>query len=258
VGGRFSVLSAVGLLPLAAAGIDTGRILAGARAAREASLRDLDANPAAQFARAHTLLIERGVPDLVFMPYASGLFETALWFIQLWAESLGKVRPDGTRVGPTPIAAVGAVDQHSQLQLFMEGPPNKSVVFVDPGPSRTALTVPDMATAFAPLGHLSGRAFDELRDAELRGVRAGLIEAGRSVATLSMQGVTPETMGALIFTLEAATAMAGWMLGVEPFDQPGVEAGKLFAHGLLGKPSAESWAARAHRLEGGARRSVSV
>ena len=253
VGGRFSVLTAVGLLPLAAAGIDIAGLLRGAAAARRNALQSAD-NAALDFARVHAALVANGIPDLVFMPYAQVLSDTSLWFVQLWAESLGKLRADGSRVGPTPIAAVGAVDQHSQLQLFMEGPANKVVCFVDAGPN-SSLAVPDFGDACPPLAHLAGRTFDDLRTAELRGVRAGLIEAGRGVSTISLPAVSPETMGALLFTLEAATAMAGWMLDVEPFDQPGVEAGKLFAHGLLGKQSAAAWAERALSFESGDRRS---
>lgn len=252
VGGRFSVLTAVGLLPLAAAGVDIRALLRGAAAARANALAPSD-NVALDFARAHVALVEAGVTDLVFMPYAQVLSDTSLWFVQLWAESLGKQRPDGSRVGPTPIAAVGAVDQHSQLQLFMEGPANKAVCFVDAGPN-SGLRVPAFGDACPPLSHLAGRTFDELRQAELRGVRAGLIEAGRGVSTITIPAVTAETMGALIFLLESATAMAGWMLGVEPFDQPGVEAGKRFAHGLLGQASYAQWAERAQAFESGDRK----
>lgn len=251
VGGRFSVLTAVGLLPLAAAGVDIRALLAGAAAARANALEPAG-NASLDFARAHVALVEAGITDLVFMPYAQVLSDTSLWFVQLWAESLGKQRLDGSRVGPTPIAAVGAVDQHSQLQLFMEGPANKAVCFVDPGPN-SSLTVPAFGDACPPLAHLANRTFDDLRSAELRGVRAGLIEAGRGVSTITLPAVTAESMGALLFVLESATAMAGWMLGVEPFDQPGVEAGKLFAHGLLGKTSAAEWADRATALESGSR-----
>jgi glucose-6-phosphate isomerase len=252
VGGRFSVLTAVGLLPLAAAGVDIRALLRGAAAARANALTASD-NVALDFARIHVALVEAGVTDLVFMPYAQVLSDTSLWFVQLWAESLGKQRPDGSRVGPTPIAAVGAVDQHSQLQLFMEGPANKAVCFVDAGPN-SSLRVPAFGDACPPLAHLAGRTFDELRQAELRGVRAGLIEAGRGVSTITIPAVTAETMGALFFLLESATAMAGWMLGVEPFDQPGVEAGKRFAHGLLGQASYAGWAERAQAFESGDRK----
>ena len=245
VGGRFSVFTPVGLYPLAAAGHDVAAFLAGAGVARDASLgRSIDDNPALAFAAAHVALYEQGVHDLVLMPYATALKHVAEWFVQLWAESLGKVRPDGSRVGPTPIVAVGATDQHAQLQLFMEGTPNKSVVFVDPGADPHDLVVPAAPDSCAGLAHLVGRTVGEIRAAELAGVRAALTEVGRPTATFRLDGVNARSVGALMMTLCGATALAGTMLGVDPFDQPGVELAKKFAHGVLGRSAEADYAAR--------------
>jgi glucose-6-phosphate isomerase len=132
VGGRFSVLSPVGLLPAALIGIDAQGLLEGAAEMRaRCATDDLAANPAGTYAALQYLAHERhGKPVHVFMPYADPLRDMAAWFVQLWAESLGKVRADGVSVGPTPLPALGATDQHSQVQLFMEGPADKTVTFV--------------------------------------------------------------------------------------------------------------------------------
>ncbi|TVR03031.1 MAG: glucose-6-phosphate isomerase [Deltaproteobacteria bacterium] len=238
VGGRFSVLSAVGLYPLAMAGLDVEALLAGAAAARDAALApEAESNPAICFAAHQVALHDAGTRGLVFMPYATRLFDTALWFVQLWAESLGKVRrhADGhtENVGPTPIAALGANDQHSQLQLFMEGPADKCVLLLDVE-ERRDLRVPAVPAVLAGLQHLEGQSLDDIRAAELRGVRAALTEAGRPNATLSLKDTGARSMGALLMFLQCATGLAGSLLGVSSYDQPGVELAKRFAHGLLG------------------------
>lgn len=247
VGGRFSVLTPVGLYPLAAAGLDIEALLHGARRARtRAGERAAEENPAGLFALAQVAFHERAMRDVVLMPYAVGLADTAAWFVQLWAESLGKKRraEDGTieHVGPTPIGAIGVTDQHSQLQLYMEGPPTKNLVFVEVGTTEVASTVPSLGDACSSLRHLSGRSLDEIMLAELRGVRAGLAEVGRPTSTFRMDVLDADTLGQLLMTLECATALAGHMLGVDPYDQPGVELGKRYAHGLLGRDKERAYA----------------
>ncbi|MCB9506611.1 MAG: glucose-6-phosphate isomerase [Myxococcales bacterium] len=260
VGGRFSVLSAVGLYPLAAAGLDTEALLRGAAAARDAALRgDLASNPAATFAAIQVALYQAGVHDVVLMPYASGLRSLAAWFVQLWAESLGKSLPDGEGVGPTPIVAVGATDQHSQLQLFMEGPATKNVVFVDVVADDADVTIPEAPSgASAALGHIVGRTLHEIRRAELSGVRAALAEVGRPTSTFSLPRVCAESLGGLMMTLEAATGIAGALLGVDPYDQPGVELAKKFAHGILGREADARYATRLGESLAGVTRRVAA
>jgi glucose-6-phosphate isomerase len=245
VGGRFSVFTPVGTLPLAAAGLDVAAFQRGAVKARDAALivDSLEANPAAAFACLQVALYERGVTDVVLMPYATSMRDVANWFVQLWAESLGKVR-DGASVGPTPIPAVGATDQHSQLQLFMEGPATKNIVFCSVLTPAADQPVPAAPAACASLDHLSGKTFSEIQSAELEGVKAALKEVGRPSSTFELERLDEESIGALMMTLCAAAGMAGEMLGVNPYDQPGVELAKKFAHGILGREAERNFAER--------------
>jgi glucose-6-phosphate isomerase len=239
IGGRFSALSAVGLLPAAAAGADVTALLAGA-AAMEARCRSsaLRENPALLYAAVlHLMDREKGRRIHVLMPYADGLRDTGDWFVQLWAESLGK-RPD---VGPTPFRAVGATDQHSSLQLMMEGPHDKVVTFVRVAQPRAdvSMTVPDGYRAHPEIAYLDGHTMGELIEAERRATEAALRKAGRPTIAIRLPRLDARAMGELLMLLELATAYAGGLYGVNAFDQPGVEAGKRYAQGLLGRPGYE-------------------
>lgn len=260
VGGRFSVLSAVGLLPLAVAGLDVTALLRGAREARDHAYEDdLERNMAAMFAATQVLLYNRGIHDVVLMPYSDALTDTSAWFVQLWAESLGKPTAGTVRsaVGPTPIAALGTNDQHSQLQLFMEGPANKNLVFLELKDDPTGQSAPATRAVCSSLGHLGGHQLAEIQRAELEGVRAGLAEVHRPTSTFVFDALTAETLGAFLMTMEAATSFAGSLFGVDPFDQPGVELAKRYAHGLLGRDQEAHYA---EKLRAGlaARRSRSI
>ncbi len=235
VGGRFSVFTPAGTFPLALAGVDVEAFLRGAATARDAALRtNIEDNPAACFAMVQCGLYEAGVHDVVMMPYASSLSAVSQWFVQLWAESLGKGTPAGP-VGPTPIPAVGATDQHSQLQLFMEGPATKNVVFVELETDAVDVAVPPAPESCASLAHLGGKTLHQIRAAELAGVRGALASVGRPTSTFTLPKVDAEVLGELLMTLACATALSGTLLGVNPFDQPGVEHAKRIAHGLLGR-----------------------
>jgi glucose-6-phosphate isomerase len=240
VGGRFSVLSPVGLLPAAVCGIDVSALLAGA-AAMESRCRvpDLLRNPAGIFAvLLHAADTEQGRPIHVLMPYADRLRSTALWFQQLWAESLGKTRRSDGRavsVGPTPLPSVGATDQHSMLQLFMEGPQDKVVVFVsveDPGED---VRIPGRHSEIPALAYLGGHTLGELLDTERRATAEALRREGRPSATLVLPSVSAHSLGGLFMLLEVATVLAGAMYEVDPLDQPGVELGKVLTYGLMGR-----------------------
>jgi glucose-6-phosphate isomerase len=253
VGGRFSVLSPVGLLPAALSGIDIAALLAGAgRAVERAGFDDLLHNPAALFAGLHWAAdSDLGARIHVLMPYTDRLRELAEWFRQLWAESLGKrVDREGrtVHVGPTPVAAVGATDQHSQVQLFMEGPFDKVITFVRleqfsrdlpiPAPGRPgAPSVPDLP---ADLAYLPGHTLGELLNAEYEATSAALAEMGRMSCTLRLPELTAETFGELIMFFQLATGYAGVWYGVDPFDQPGVELGKRLTYAAMGRPGYES------------------
>ncbi len=241
VGGRFSALSAVGLLPAAAVGVDLSALLAGA-ASMEARCRSasLHENPALLYAAAlHLLDVRKGRRIHVLMPYADALRELGDWFVQLWAESLGK-KPD---VGPTPFRAVGATDQHSSLQLMMEGPHDKVVTFVRVARPRAdlVLSVPDAYRAHAEIAYLHGHTLGELIDAERRSTDAALRRAGRPTATLQLPRLDARSVGEVLMLLELATAYAGGLYGVNAFDQPGVEASKRYTQGLLGRPGYEKY-----------------
>ena len=245
VGGRFSVLSAVGLVPAAVAGLDVAGLLAGARRMRDRVVdrdrgRDLFHNPALMLA---TLLylhhVDHNRPMVVMMPYVDALFDTADWFRQLWAESLGKevdVAGNIVNVGPTPIASRGATDQHSQLQLYAEGPSDKVFLMIGVGERGTELIMPKSRLAEVPeWGYLCGRGMGELLDAELRGTIASLTRRGRPNATINFDRVDAAALGEFFMLMEAATAFAGPLYEVDPFNQPGVEEAKKLAYASFGR-----------------------
>ncbi len=239
VGGRFSVLTAVGLLPAAAAGIDIDELLAGAAAmVKRCETDDLFKNPAYMAASILYLMDQkRGRRIHVFMPYADALRETSDWFVQLWAESLGKQE----NIGPTPVRAVGATDQHSLVQLLMEGPQDKMTVFVRLDKSRADQSIPKGWDEEGDIAYLGGHGMQELLNVEHQATAAALASAGRPSMTFRLPELTPRTMGELMMLLEIATAFAGPIFGVDPFDQPGVEAGKRYIGGLLGRPGYEKY-----------------
>jgi glucose-6-phosphate isomerase len=245
VGGRFSVLSAVGLLPAAAAGLDVMGLLEGARRMRD---RVIDADDATDVRKNPALMLaallylhhtERQRPQVVMMPYADNLYDCADWFRQLWAESLGKERSvtgEVVNVGPTPIASRGATDQHSQLQLYAEGPADKVFLMLTARERGSELVMPESAlTAHPEFAYLAGKTMGELLDAELWGTVGSLSGRGRPTATITLDRVDAEAIGELLLLLEAATAFAGPLYGVDPYDQPGVEEAKKLAYAALGR-----------------------
>ena len=243
VGGRFSILTACGLLPMRLAGLDAKALLRGARAmAKRCENPDLLQNPAGILAAVHLQhmrLFKR--PIHVLMPYCDALRPIAAWFVQLWAESLGKRIDRSGRVvevGPTPIPAVGATDQHAQVQLFIEGPKDKVVSFIAVDePVSGDVTMPESA---GDLAYLSGHTLFELLDAERRGTALALARNGRPSLTIHLPRLDAEQLGGLFFLFEAATAFAGELLDIDAFDQPGVEEGKRLAFGLLGRKGYEA------------------
>lgn len=250
VGGRFSVLTPVGLLPAALIGVDVAGLLAGAAEMRDrCQTNDLAANPAGTYAAlqflAHTA---HGKPIQVLMPYADPLRDLAAWFVQLWAESLGKVRPDGTSVGPTPLPALGATDQHAQVQLFMEGPADKTVTFVAVAGRETRGPIPALYQDVPDLAYLGGHTLGELLDVERRATAGALARRGRPNMTITLDAVDARHVGALMFLLEMATAYAGEFYGIDAFNQPGVELGKHFTYGMLGRPGFEQARAEFEQL----------
>lgn len=242
VGGRFSVLTPVGTLPAALIGIDVKSLLAGAgEMARRCDGAELAANPAGVYAILQWLSdTQLNKSIAVFMPYSDPLRDFAAWFVQLWAESLGKKRPDGTSVGSTPLAALGATDQHAQVQLFMEGPADKTVTFVAVKERSTDVKIPAAFPDVKELGYLAGHSLGELIDIEQRATAGALARRGRPNMTIHLDRVDAAHVGQLMMLLEIATAYAGQLYGIDAFNQPGVELGKQFAYALLGRPGADA------------------
>jgi glucose-6-phosphate isomerase len=242
VGGRFSVLTPVGTLPAALIGIDVKTLLEGAGAmAKRCETDDLAANPAGVYAMLQWLADARLEKSIaVFMPYSDPLRDFADWFVQLWAESLGKKKKDGTSVGSTPLAALGATDQHAQVQLFMEGPADKTVTFVAVRERATDVRIPAGFKDVKELGYLGGHSLAELIDIEQRATAGALARRGRPNMTITLDRVDAANVGELMMFLELATAYAGQLYDIDAFNQPGVELGKQFAYALLGRPGADA------------------
>jgi glucose-6-phosphate isomerase len=236
------VLTPVGILPAALLGMDTAQLLAGAAdIASRCSSDALASNPAGVFAMLQYLAdTKQGRHIHVLMPYADPLRDLADWFVQLWAESLGKHRQPGDRgAGPTPMGALGATDQHSKVQLFMEGPPDKTVTFIAVAAGGTDLQIPSLHSDVKELGYLGGHHLGELLSIEQRATAGALARRGRLNMTIHVDRVDAFQLGALFMLLEIATIYAGELYGVNPLDQPGVELGKQFTYAMLGRADAE-------------------
>ena len=241
VGGRFSVLSAAGLFPAAAVGIDVGALLRGAaRMEKRCRTIELTRNPAGVLATLlHRADVEDGQHVHVFMPYCDRLRSFALWVQQLWGESLGKARGlDGlpAQTGPTPLPAIGATDQHSLLQLFMEGPADKVVCFFTLDVAGDPIPVPDLHPQIQAFATPGGHTLHELITIEHAATAAALRKQGRPNLTIRLAKLDAEALGELIMLFQVATVYAGFLYGVDPLVQPGVELGKRYVHGLLGRP----------------------
>ncbi|MGE5246799.1 MAG: glucose-6-phosphate isomerase [Verrucomicrobiota bacterium] len=260
VGGRFSVLSPVGLVPLAAAGVRVERLLAGAAQMESIFRHTKGADNPVRFAAAvyAHYLYQAHKPVQVWLTYGAGLERVAEWWQQLWAESLGKKRPDGTAVGQTPARAVGVTDQHSQVQLYQDGPPDKVFTFVRWMKGSERGTVPK--AGFAPdMAMLGGRPLRDLFDAEFEGTIGALWGAGRPIVRMEIGARDEEHVGAFLHFWEWVTAIAGMCAGIDPFDQPGVEEGKKIARALMGeKGSGARRAAFARKTKGIRRAEIRV
>jgi glucose-6-phosphate isomerase len=232
VGGRFSVLTPVGLLPASVTGLDVHALLAGAAQCVDEVNEQGTQHPAVVGAAMHYLMdTTRGRNVRVMMPYADALERLAAWFVQLWAESLGK---DGK--GSTPHGAVGTTDQHSQIQLYMQGPQDKVVEIVEVENHPRDLEIPRAYEDLDGVAYLGGHTLAELLNVECDATRKALTEAGRPNSTIKLGTVSEENLGYLFQALEVQTAVAGSLYGVNAFDQPGVEAGKQITYKGMGRP----------------------
>lgn len=236
VGGRFSVFGSVGLLPLALFGKDPAKFLEGAAAAAQ-RCQGIDDNPALELAmNLHAQHVEAHRNIVVLMSYADALAPVGDWFGQLWAESLGK----NAAAGSTPVRAVGATDQHSQLQLFMEGPDDKVVLFLRTQEFRSAVKIPPAAVKASSTDYLENHELGELLRVESMATEKALTDGGRPNAALTVTSIDERTVGALLYFLQLVTVYAGALYDVNPFDQPGVEAGKRLTYGYFGRPGFEA------------------
>ena len=249
VGGRFSVLSPVGLVPAALIGIDIGKLTQGAAQMTHLCWQeDLNENVALRAALYHWLVwTRRNKPIQVAFPYANHLWGTAFWFRQLWAESLGKARRrDGQVVntGQTPIAALGTTDQHSQVQLYIEGPNDKVFTFWAVEEFAATGKIPDVHTGLGAFDALAGHSLAELIDAERRATAAAMVATERPNCTVTLQRVDEEHLGAFLQMMEFQTAFIGELLDINAFDQEGVELGKKFTFALMGRPGYDEYRKR--------------
>lgn len=238
VGGRFSVCSPVGLYPAIFAGIDAEDLLKGA----EAVLDDFESSGGesipGRIAAAFVHNFSR-YPVHPFFVYSDRLYSTAHWFAQLWAESLGKkldISGETVHAGQTPLACKGPADQHSLVQLFMEGPSDKTVTIVTVPPVEDAAKLTGGFQEYSSLSYLEGSTLDQLRNAEAEATGKALEEIGTPVSYIELNGLDERSLGELFMALEVATVLAGISIGVEPMDQPGVERGKVLTYRAMGRP----------------------
>lgn len=243
LGGRFSELSPVGLLSAAVCGIDIREMVAGA-AFMDTRLQSQDVweNMAYLEGAMQMECMRRGRNIAVMMPYADSLKLMADWYAQLWAESLGKRynwQGDVVAVGQTPVKALGVTDQHSQVQLYVEGPDDKVVTFIGVDAYRAQVPIPLEYEQIPDVAFLGGHSLNELIAAELFATGYALAKAGKPNKTIFLPEVNAFTIGQLLYFFEMATAYAGEVLDINAFDQPGVEGGKQATYALLGKPGFE-------------------
>ena len=238
VGGRFSVLTAVGLLPLAVAGVDIRALLAGAADnAGRCATDDVRTNPALEIAALFYLLdINKNKRVSIMMPYADPLELIVDWYRQLWAESLGKhmeTRPGRPPAGTLPVRAMGAVDQHSQLQMYLESRLDKIFTFLalDSWGQDFSIPLPEEHRKYFP--YLAGKKMSQVLEAEFQATRQVITETGHPNMTLRLPAINEHVIGQLIDLYQRATVYTGLLYGINPLDQPAVEKGKQLAIQLL-------------------------
>lgn len=243
VGGRFSEMCPVGLVAAAVCGIDIRAMLDGAAYMDElASSEDIYQNSALMAAAMQYLAMQKGYNISVMMPYADSLKYMADWYCQLWGESLGKkndLAGNAVYVGQTPVKALGVTDQHSQVQLYTEGPFDKVITLLGVDRYRTEVTIPDGCEEIPAVNFLCGHTMNELIGAERTATEYALLKSGHLNHTIMLPEVNAFTIGELMFFYELETAYCGAMLGINTFDQPGVEEGKNATYALLGRPGYE-------------------
>ncbi len=233
VGGRFSVLTSVGLLPTALIGIDIRALMEGAKNMRDQfSSENFEKNIPFQLATVQHLCGTKGKTQNVLMPYATKLRTFAGWFAQLLAESTGKINKEGVNVGLTPVPSLGATDQHSQLQLFAEGPNDKLVIFLRVNNFDSDPEIP-VILENRKVDFLKGVKFSQLLNTEQKATADALTENNRPNCTIEISEISEEVLGQLFLLFEGATAFLGEYLQIDAFDQPGVERSKILTKEYL-------------------------
>ncbi len=243
VGGRFSVLTDVGLVSSAFTGINIDNLLAGAAIMKEKCLKeDILQNPAYLNGLIHYDLMQKGYNISVMMPYSNPLIDFADWYRQLWAESLGKkynVSGQEICVGQTPVKALGTTDQHSQVQLYKEGPDDKVFTFMTVENYNIDYKIPDIMTDRPEVNYLNSKMLSSLLNNERLATEIALTDSGKPNCNLVFPEINEFTIGQFIFMYEVQTVFTGKLLKVNPLDQPGVEAGKIATYALMEKKGFE-------------------
>ena len=238
------------MLPFALVGIDIDEIINGVKD-MDLALKNTDIyhNIAAQNALIHYLLdVKKGKNISVMMPYSSRLKYVSDWYAQLWAESLGKnknLNGEDVQVGPTPVKALGATDQHSQIQLFNEGPNNKVIDFIRVENFDTNLEIPKIFE-YTGIGYLGGKTMNSLMNAEADSTKITLSDYSRPTVTISVDKITGYNMAQLLYMFEVQTAIAGALYNVDAFNQPSVEQGRNYTYGVMGRAGYEGSAQVLH------------
>ncbi len=232
LGGRYSVLSAVGLVSAAFTGIDIEKLLFGAKEMIKVCSTDkLSDNPAGLYAATNYLLYQKGKNISVMLAYSNRLYSIADWYRQLWAESLGKEVTTSTgeySVGPTPVKALGVTDQHSQLQLYLDGPKDKLVTFLSVKDSGKEVILPRFNQS-----NLSGKSLNMIFHIEEEATRCALTERQCPNCRVLLPVISPSVIGQLFYFFELATAYTGEFFGINPFNQPAVELIKKYTKKML-------------------------
>jgi len=243
VGGRFSVLSDVGLVSSAFTGIKIKELLKGAKAMRErCSEPDIMENPAYLNGLIHFLYYRLGKNISVMMPYSNSLYDLADWYRQLWAESLGKrkdIKGREVYVGQTPVKALGTTDQHSQVQLYTEGPNDKVITFITVENFKHDYIIPNLHPDHEEVNYLGNRKLSDLLNAERLATEIALSKAMRPNANIVFPQIDEYHLGEFIMLYEIQTILTGKLLRINPLDQPGVESGKIATYALMNKKGYE-------------------
>jgi len=241
VGGRFSVLSDVGLFSAAMCGIDIDSLLEGARDMdKRVSSEDFYKNPAAINAALNYHFYNHGKKISVMFPYSYHLKDLADWYRQLWAESLGKaedLKGSKVHIGPTPVKALGTTDQHSQVQLYREGPNDKLFTFLKVENFGRDLKIAPAPECAAELDYLANKDLSVLFNSEKIATEYALLASKRPCLTVVFPEVNAYTVGQFIYLYEVTASLTGALFGINPYDQPAVELAKEATFALMGKTS---------------------